>query len=165
MSRARILMNLLLAAGAALDTAPARQYVISTYAGGGPPPERAPAMDVWIGSVLGVATETAGSVYFSSSEFNVIFKLDPSGVLTRLAGNGQPGYSGDGGPATVAQLNDPRGLAVDRAGNLLIADYRNSRIRRISPDGTIATVAGDGGCCFSGDGGPATSAQFLIRTA
>src|SRR2546422_237491 len=109
MSCTRIVVSLLLAAGAALGPALAQQYVISTYAGGGPPPERAQAMDVWIGSVLGVATDTAGNVYFSSSEFSAIFKLDPSGVLTRVAGNARPGYSGDGGPATGAQLSDPRG--------------------------------------------------------
>jgi sugar lactone lactonase YvrE len=153
-------MTLLLAAGSDLGLALAQQYVISTYAGGGPPPIRTQAMDASIGSVLGIATDTAGNVYFSSSEFCSVFKLDPSGVLTRVAGNGRTGYSGDGGPASAAQLNDPRGLTVDGQGNLFIADYRNSRIRRVSPDGIIATVAGDGGCCFSGDGGPATSAQL-----
>jgi trimeric autotransporter adhesin len=159
MLRTRIAMSLVLAAGAVLGPAPAQQYVISTYAGGGPPPERAQAMDASIGSVLGVTMDTAGNVYFSSSEFSVIFKLEPGGVLTRIVGNGRAGYSGDGGPAAAAQLNDPRGVAVDGAGNLFIADYRNSRIRKVSPDGIIATVAGGGGCCFAGDGGPATSAH------
>jgi sugar lactone lactonase YvrE len=153
-------MSLLLAAGAELGPALAQQYVISTYAGGGPPPARAQAMDAWIGFVLGIATDTAGNVYFSSSEFSSIFKLDPNGVLTRVAGNGRAGYSGDGGPAAAAQLNDPRGVVVDGLGNLFIADYRNSRIRRVSPDGIIATVAGDGSCCFAGDGGAAASAQL-----
>ena len=93
MLRTRIAtMSLVLAASAAPAPAPAQQYVISTFAGGGPLPARAQAMDASIGSVLGIAMDTAGNVYFSSSEFNAIFKLDPGGVLTRFAGNGRAGY-------------------------------------------------------------------------
>src|SRR5437588_4005086 len=80
------------------------------------------------------------------------------GTILTVAGNGQAGFSGDGGPATEARLDDPRALAADTAGNLFIADTGNARVRRISPDGIIKTVAGSGKDSFSGDGGPATRA-------
>ena len=80
--------------------------------------------------------------------------------MTTVAGNGTLGFSGDGGPAVSAELNAPTGVAVDRAGNLFIADTGNRRIRKVSKDGTIATIAGDGTLGSTGDGGPATSAQL-----
>jgi hypothetical protein len=113
---------------------------------------------MWIGFQWYIATDTAGNVYFSS--LNCVFKLDMSGVVTRIAGTSRPGFSGDGGPATSAQLHNPAGLAIDSAGNLFIVDSGNDRIRRVSPDGVITTVAGNGTIGFSGDGGPATSAQL-----
>ena len=80
-------------------------------------------------------------------------------MITTVAGNGTPGFSGDNGPATSAQLNDPYGVAVDSAGNLYIADTDNNRIRKVS-NGVITTVAGNGTPGYSGDNGPATSAQL-----
>jgi hypothetical protein len=77
-----------------------------------------------------------------------------------VAGNGTAGYSGDGGPAHDAALNAPRSLALDLSGNLYVADFSNLRIRRISPDGTISTFAGNGKVGWTGDGGPATSASI-----
>ena len=146
----------------------AQQYVISTYAGGVPLSTPAQAVSVPIGGPQGVAVDAAGNAYFTSS--NAIFKLDQSGVLTRVAGNSRYGYSGDGGPATSAQLavscfylicgSGPNGLAVDASGNIFVADTGNNRIRRVSPDGVITTVAGAGGRGYSGDGGPALSAQL-----
>jgi hypothetical protein len=87
------------------------------------------------------------------------------GTITTVAGTGQRGFSGDGGPATAAPLNWPRGLAVDAAGNLYIADHYNHRIRKVSPDGIITTVAGSGGDSpdkgvSTGDGGLATEARL-----
>jgi uncharacterized protein (TIGR03437 family) len=154
----RIACGLLLLAG----TGRAQQYVISTIAGGGPPSTPAAGPTVSIGPPSGVATDSAGNAYFLS--LNCLFKLDPNGGLTRVAGNSRPGYSGDGGPATNAQLANPLGVAVDASGNLFIADTNNSRIRRISPSGIITTVAGNGIIGFSGDGGPATSAQLANPT-
>src|SRR5439155_10534659 len=81
-------------------------------------------------------------------------------ILTVIAGMGIQGFSGDGGPATSAQLYGAWGLVVDGSGNLLIADTGNSRIRKITRDGVIRTIAGNGMPGFSGDGGPATSAQL-----
>ena len=73
---------------------------------------------------------------------------------------GLPGFSGDGDPATAAELNAPSGVTLDQAGNIYIADTQNHRIRMIAPDGIITTIAGTGTCGFSGDGGPALSAQL-----
>jgi len=83
-----------------------------------------------------------------------------SGIISTVAGNGTVGFSGDGGPATSAQLYHPYGFAVDAAGNLFIADTSNNRVRKVTPSGVISTVAGNGTRGFSGDGGPATSAQL-----
>jgi uncharacterized protein (TIGR03437 family) len=135
----------------------AEQYLISTYAGGAPPTP-APGLSMSIGGIQFVAADAAGNAYFPS--INCVFKLDRNGVVTRVAGNSQGGYSGDGGPATSAQLNDPVSLAVDGVGNLFIVDRGNFRIRKVSTGGIITTVAGNGTQGFSGDGGPATSAQF-----
>jgi uncharacterized protein (TIGR03437 family) len=82
-------------------------------------------------------------------------------VITTVAGNGTYGFSGDNGPATSAQVNQPWGVAVDSAGNLYVSDTGNNRIRKVS-NGVITTVAGNGTRGFSGDGGPATSAQVNL---
>jgi len=143
-----------------------QEFTISTIAGGAPPPTPAGAMTVSIGSPLGVAVDAGGNVYFPSS--NCVFKLDLAGILTLVAGNSRPGYSGDGGPATSAQINNAGllvGVAVDGLGNLYIADTNNQRVRRVSPSGIITTVAGTGEQGFSGDGGPATSARLRNPTA
>ena len=159
--RTRLISGLLLAS----MTAVAQQYVISTYAGGAPLPTPAPAVEVAIEAASGVATDATGNIYFANADS--IFKVDPSGVLTRVAGNSKPGYSGDGGPATSARLQlrvcclpGPAAVAVDSTGNLFIADTGNNRIRKVFPSGIIATVAGNGTPGFSGNGGPATSAQL-----
>ena len=147
------LLSFLLMTSAAV----AQQYVISTIAGGAPPPTPAPAVNVSIGRPTKVATDSKGNVYFTS--IHCVFKIDASGVLTRLAGNARPGYSGDGGAAASAQLSGPEGVAVDGSGNVYIADSGNARVRTISPGGVITTVAG-GGTSGLGDGGSATAAQL-----
>jgi sugar lactone lactonase YvrE len=87
-----------------------------------------------------------------------VWKVDPQGHVAEYAGSGTRGFSGDGGPADQARLRSPRGLAVDEAGNLYIADTGNNRVRRVATDGTISTVAGSGSAGYSGDGGPAVEA-------
>ena len=82
-------------------------------------------------------------------------------MITTVAGNGSGGYSGDGGPATAAELDDPAGVAVDSAGDLFIADTGNNAIREVNlSTGVITTVAGNGTAGYSGDGGPATAAEL-----
>jgi uncharacterized protein (TIGR03437 family) len=141
-----------------LSAAGAQPYLISTVAGGAPPPTPVLATNASI-SPSGVATDPAGDVYFSSR--NAVFKLDLSHSLTRIAGNSRPGFSGDGGRALDAQLNSPNGLAVDRSGSLYIADSGNGCVRRVSGDGLIATVAGVPiPSSDPGDGGLATKAAL-----
>src|SRR5438105_725046 len=96
----------LIAALFGILTITAQQYVISTFAGGAPPPTPRPGVQAYFGDAFGVATDRAGNVYFSAS--NSVFKLDTKGIMTRVAGNSRAGFSGDGGPATSAQLNCPK---------------------------------------------------------
>jgi uncharacterized protein (TIGR03437 family) len=112
---------------------------------------------------VGLAVGGDGSVYFSDVDNNRVRKVNPDGTISNVAGNGTPGFSGDGAAAGSAQLNGPQGLAIDSAGNLYIADSNNNRIRRITR-GLITTVAGTGGAGFSGDGGAATAAQLAFPT-
>jgi uncharacterized protein (TIGR03437 family) len=107
-----------------------------------------------------VATDAAGNLYLTDTGNHRIRKVAPNGVITTVAGNGSVGASGDGGPAVAASLNQPRGVAVDNAGNIYIADSGNHRIRKVAPNGIITTVAGDGADDFSGDGGPAAAAKL-----
>jgi len=107
---------------------------------------------------LGVAVDAQGSLYIGDQVNNRVRKVS-GGTITTVAGTGTAGYSGDGGQATSAQLSIPLGVAVDAQGSLYIADYANSRIRKVS-GGIITTVAGTGTAGYSGDGGQATSAQL-----
>jgi uncharacterized protein (TIGR03437 family) len=107
----------------------------------------------------GVATDGAGNLYIADGAW-VVRKVSPGGIITTVAGNHTYGYSGDGGPATSAQLGGPGGVAVDSSGNLYIVDGAYFVIRKVSPSGIISTVAGNGTEGYSGDGGPATSAQL-----
>jgi uncharacterized protein (TIGR03437 family) len=153
-NRARFSLGFLFFSGAVWS----QQYVISTIAGGVPPPTPVAAAEASIGDPARVAVDAAGNVYFSS--LHSVFKVDGAGTLTRIAGNGQPGYSGDGSLATNALLSDPMGIAVDGAGNVYVADRDASVVRKIDASGIISTVAGTGAAGFSGDGGPATAARL-----
>ena len=90
-----------------------------------------------------------------------IRRIDAEGVITTIAGTGERGFGGDGGPATEAQLQWPNALAVDESGNLYVADHRNNRIRRIDAEGVITTIVGTGERGFGRDGGPASAAQVF----
>jgi len=111
---------------------------------------------------LAVAIGPTGNVYIA--EGNRIREVNRDGRLTTLAGTGAAGDSGDGGPATQAQLNMPQGLAVDSAGTVYIADTLNNRVRRVNSDGTITTVAGVGEAGYTGDGKPGPEAKLNFPT-
>jgi len=120
-----------------------------------------PAASAQLRYPYGVAVDSSGNLYIAEFFGHRIRKVTPGGTISTAAGTGTAGYSGDGGPATSAQLNHPTGVAVDSSGNLYIADCLNDRIRKVTPGGTISTVAGTGTLGYSGDGGPATSAQLF----
>ena len=134
------------------------QYLISTYAGGLPAPTAAAASGYPIAVPIAIATDRFGNTYISTNN-NCVYRLDANGYLSRVAGTGEAGYSGDAGLAVNAQLNTPQGLAIDSAGNLYISDQANQRIRQVTPVGTISTVAGTGTAGPAADG-PATEAQL-----
>jgi sugar lactone lactonase YvrE len=115
------------------------------------------------GSPNGLAVDSVGNVYAAVWPGSTVWKITPQGSATVVAGvQGQGGYNGDGIPATQALLTAPTGVAVDSSGNLYIADWLNNRIRKVDTSGIISTVAGDGTCGFSGDGGPATAAMICL---
>jgi len=104
--------------------------------------------------------DAAGNLYIADTGNNRIRKVGVDGNISTFAGTGNAASSGDGGPANSAALNDPEGLAIDTAGNIYVADTAGHRVRKIAPDGTITTVAGNGSGGFGGDGGPATQASL-----
>jgi uncharacterized protein (TIGR03437 family) len=136
--------------------------IITTIAGTGGQccsGEGGPAVSAAISSPQQLALDPAGNLYFAEGNC-VVDEVTTAGTLVRIAGNGTLGYSGDGGPATSAQLScAPGGVAVDASGNVYIADTYNNVIRKVS-NGIITTVAGNGNCGYSGDGGPATTGQL-----
>jgi uncharacterized protein (TIGR03437 family) len=122
--------------------------------------------------VYGLAVDAAGNVYIADTDNSRIRKVvpagtiaAPTGVITTFAGTGTPGYTGDGGLASNAELNSPAGLAVDSAGNLYIADFGNYTVRKVDTKGNITTVAGTGTWGYSGDGGPANKAELASPIA
>ena len=108
----------------------------------------------------GVAVDASGNVYVADDFNNRIRKITPSGVISTFAGTGTPDYTGDGGQATAAAINNPNAVAVDASGNIYISDYVRCVIRKVNTAGIISTVAGNGTVGYSGDGGPATAAQM-----
>ena len=134
---------------------------ITTFAGTGEEGDSGdggPAVQTLLNNPFGVAVDGAGNLYIADRDNHRILRVDIAGTITTFAGTGDRGYSGDGGPAVQALLNEPFGVAVDGAGNLYIADSLNNRIRRVDASGTITTFAGTGDWGYSGGGGPAVQA-------
>ncbi|HXP83142.1 MAG TPA: hypothetical protein VN841_00390 [Bryobacteraceae bacterium] len=144
-----------------------------------------PAIQAQLSDPVGLAVDSAGNLFIAEGVFYDLYnptitplggfhervrKVSPNGIITTVAGGGDPGFSGDGGPATSASFMGLNSIAVDAAGNLFIGDglygdawdapFGNNRIRKVTPDGIINTVAGTGDQGFSGDGGPAVNAQL-----
>lgn len=138
---------------------------VTTVAGLGPDHpgytgDDGPALDAKLNTPKGLAMDAEGNLYISDAGNHVIRKVT-DGTITTIAGTGQPGYSGDGGPATAATFHGAHGIAVDKEGNLYIADGSFSVIRKVDAStGIITTLAGTGAAGYGGDNGPATSAQL-----
>src|SRR6185437_4910549 len=133
-------------------------FVVSTVAGGSPPPFTNPkAISL---QPSRVAIGSSGSIYLGSNA--MLLKLDTAGNLTRVGGNARPGCMGDGGPATSAQINQPTGIAVDSYGDVFFADSSCQTVRKIDSTGKISTVAGNGLQGYTGDSGPAAQARLNV---
>ena len=122
--------------------------------------EGGPASAAELKAPIGVAATPDGGFLIADGGNNRVRRVSPAGTITTVAGTGAAGFAGDGGPASAAQLAFPTGVAATADGGFLIADQGNRRVRRVSPAGTITTVAGTGAGGFAGDGGPASAAQL-----
>ena len=148
---------------AAAGAQPAADWTIDTIAGNVYRGDGGQATATQLYFPYGVAVDGSGNLYIASVGNNCIRKVDTNGIITTVAGNGEPGYSGDGGLATAAKLFFPYGVTVDGSGNLYIVDTGNSRIRKVTAStGIITTVAGNGARDFGGDGGSATAAKLNL---
>jgi uncharacterized protein (TIGR03437 family) len=140
-----------------------QQYTINTIAGSAGNPGFAGDSGSAVGSQLnfptGIAVDKSGNLYIADGLNNRVRKVS-GGVISTVAGNGTAGYTGDKGPATSAELNNPTAVALDSSGNLYIADSANNVVRMVSSSGTITTFAGDNTVGYSGDMALATGAQL-----
>lgn len=144
-----------------------KQGIISTIAGNGTTGysgDGGPAILAQLNNPTDLAIDKVGNIYIAEKYNKVIRKVNTSGIISTFAGTGISGYTGDGGPATIAQLTSPDAVASDDAGNIYIADGQNSVIRKVNASGIISTFAGNGTYGYSGDGGLATSAQFAVNS-
>lgn len=141
--------------------------IISTFAGTGVlgySGDGGPATAATVTDPYHVTVSPSGEVFFVDQYGKVIRKIDLNGIITTITGNLPPGYSGDGGPLMLAQFRSISGVAFDNSGNMYITDFGNAAIRKVNSAGIITAFAGTGTPGFSGDGGPATSAQIRSET-
>ncbi len=137
--------------------------IITTVAGGGTSlADNIPATNANLGLVNGLTIDRAGNMYVGTELW--VRKIDPTGIITTIAGNGTAGWTGDGGPATAAEVAGAYDVAVDKAGNVYFTDEKMNCVRKIDTHGIISTIAGTGTTTtgYAGDGGPATAAQFNV---
>ncbi|MEV4432572.1 NHL repeat-containing protein [Streptomyces sp. NPDC049585] len=138
--------------------------IITTVAGNGEAgyvSDGGPAIATRLHHPHGIAVDHEGSVYFSEWSNHRVRKVSPAGIITTVAGNGEAGYVSDGGPAIATRLHYPSGVAVDAEGILYIADCLNHRVRKVSRNGIITTVAGNGTAGYVSDGGPAVATTLF----
>lgn len=141
--------------------------IISTFAGSGEVGfggDGGPATSAQLNAPTGVAIGFGGAVLIADSGNSRVRAVAANHSIATFAGTGDTGYAGDGGRATAAALNDPQCLAVDATDNVYIADTLNNRVRRVTVDGIISTIAGTGDQTFSSDGGPATNAGLHLAS-
>ncbi len=137
--------------------------VISTIAGNGTAGyngDGGQATAAEVSNARGITIDASGNIYFADLGNNVVREINTSGVISTFAGNGVSGFSGDGGQATAAEINNVQRVLADNSGNIYIADGNNARIRKVNTSGVISTFAGTGTAGFSGTGGPATAAKI-----
>ena len=137
--------------------------VVSTYAGNGTSGyagDGGPATSAELNYPIALAINASGDLFIADSSNNAVREVTPSGIISTVAGTGTSGYTGNGGPATSAELSEPAGLLFDASGDLLIADSNNNVIRKVTPSGIISTIVGNHTSGYTGDGGPATSAEL-----
>lgn len=150
------------------DSINPKQYLIDTVAGGwsldaegtGYSGDGGPADAARLNEPQGVTVDWLGNIYIADTSNHRVRKVDRDGIITTIAGDGNAGYGGDGGPADAAQLNNPQGVAADRLGNVYIADTDNHRIRKVDRLGTITTIAGTGAGGFRGENIAASESQL-----
>ncbi|MCW3120833.1 MAG: hypothetical protein JWQ38_325 [Flavipsychrobacter sp.] len=138
--------------------------IVTTIAGNGNygiSGDNVPATATPLGYIWGLAIDAGGNLFICDGTNSCVHKVNTAGIMTTIAGTGTAGYSGDGGPATSAMLDQPLGVYVHGSGTIYIADYHNNRIRKIDPSGIITTVAGTGVKGYNGDNIPATDAQLF----
>ena len=142
--------------------------IISTVVGTGKTTwqdKELPATETNLSKAYGIAIDHKDNLYVLSRQHSKIFRVGADGMARWIAGTGKTGFSGDGGKATSAQISFPAHLVADKAGNLFLADTGNNRIRKITPEGVITTIAGTGDLGYGGDGGPATEAVLGAPSA
>ena len=128
----------------AADQSDSKTYTVQTVAGNNSIGDGGSALLALFSQTEGIAVDSQGNIYVADADNSRVRKITTDGVIHTVAGTGVHGFTGDGGPANQAALNQPYGLAVDFAGNLYIADLGNARIRKVTTDGIIHTVAGGG---------------------
>src|SRR5258706_11217304 len=157
----------LFALGVLLSSIAPAQQVITTFAGTDWifTDDGKPGVNATLAQPVAVASDSKGNIYIADAAMSTLLKLNTSGIVSIVAGNGLRRSAGDGGPARAALLAEPRGVAVDGAGNVYVSESQANRVRKIAPDGTISTFAGNGQFGFSSDGGPAPKAALSAPTA
>ena len=144
---------------------PVCTHSINSVAGNGTPGytgDNISAISAELNAPHGVAVDGAGNIYIADYTNNRVRKVDTTGTITTVAGNGTQGYNGDNISATSAELYSPSGIALGGPGTIYICDFGNSRIRKVDSTGTITTVAGTGAAGYTGDSIPATSAEINL---